>query len=253
VSTNYGSAQIVITQQDLQDPTLYKLNQILNQVLLGPLSQLYAPGQQTTLGATITAPNVLASAQSMPPTNGNTLITLATAQALFGARTTRTALATGTAPSITENVQPVVSGISSVQFVSSNPSGSCTIGSPLQYNNINGTLWGCDNGTWTEISGGTGGSVTISDTTLSANTTITGPNPSAVGQILAVFIRQNATGGFATTWNNPPFRGVGSGASGILGLGVLALTWSLIVWISETDPADSTLKWWLACITTNQS
>ena len=43
------------------------------------------------------------------------------------------------------------------QQVTSDPSGSCTVGTSLQYNNTNGKLWGCDAGVWSEISGGGGG------------------------------------------------------------------------------------------------
>src|ERR1700693_3441627 len=42
-------------------------------------------------------------------------------------------------------------------FVISDPVGSCAVKSPLQYNTLNGKLWGCDNGTWTQIGGGGGG------------------------------------------------------------------------------------------------
>lgn len=42
-------------------------------------------------------------------------------------------------------------------FVISDPAGSCAVKSPLQYNTLNGKLWGCDNGTWTQIGGGGGG------------------------------------------------------------------------------------------------
>ena len=42
--------------------------------------------------------------------------------------------------------------------VTSDPSGSCTVGTNLQYNTVNGKLWGC-NGTWTQIGSG-GGSMT---------------------------------------------------------------------------------------------
>ena len=45
-------------------------------------------------------------------------------------------------------------------FQATSPSGSCTVGPPLFYNYTNGALYGCDNGTWTAISGGGGGSFT---------------------------------------------------------------------------------------------
>jgi len=44
-----------------------------------------------------------------------------------------------------------------IQFVTSDPAGACTIGSPMQYNTSNGAFWGCDGGTWTAVGGGGGG------------------------------------------------------------------------------------------------
>ena len=41
--------------------------------------------------------------------------------------------------------------------VTADPSGACNVGTSMRYNNVNGALWGC-NGTWTQISGGGGGS-----------------------------------------------------------------------------------------------
>lgn len=212
-----GGSQIPqLTPQDLQDPTLFKLNQVLG-LIAGKVSDIYNPGQETSLGATLTVPAVIAGTQSTTPTNGNTLITLALAQKLFGAATTRTALATGSAPGITEIVQPISGG---------GGSSSASTSAPF----------------------------TVVDKTLSANATISTPTPTLVGQGLAYFIRQNGTGGFITTWSSPPFRGATSSAhSGQIGLGTLKNTWSLILFVSETDPADGVLKWWKACLVTNQT
>lgn len=43
--------------------------------------------------------------------------------------------------------------------VSADPSGACSLGALLQYNVLNGKLWGCKNNVYTEVSGGGGGSV----------------------------------------------------------------------------------------------
>lgn len=51
--------------------------------------------------------------------------------------------------------------IPAVRFVSADPSGSCSNSPPLRYNYTNGKLWGCENGTWTQINGGGSGSGTV--------------------------------------------------------------------------------------------
>ena len=71
--------------------------------------------------------------------------------------------------------------------------------------------------------------------------------PSAAGQLLLVWLFQDATGGRKTTWSNPPFRGAPSGLS------VKANTWSLVTFASQNDPADAALKWWFQSLVTNQT
>lgn len=44
----------------------------------------------------------------------------------------------------------------SVWFVSVDPAGGCGSTQYLEYNITNGNLWGCENGTWTVVSGGGG-------------------------------------------------------------------------------------------------
>jgi len=63
-----------------------------------------------------------------------------------------------------------------IQFVTSDPAGACTIGSPMQYNTTNGAFWGCQAGTWTSLNGGgTPGTVTsIATTSPITGGTITG-------------------------------------------------------------------------------
>lgn len=50
-------------------------------------------------------------------------------------------------------------------YVTSDPGGTCANGSPLEYNFINGALWGCQNGSWAAISssGASVASVSSSD------------------------------------------------------------------------------------------
>lgn len=95
-------------------------------------------------------------------------------------------------------------------------------------------------------------SILVFDFTLTANLTVTAANTSdptllIAGSVMSVFLRQDTTGGWTTTWNSPPFRG-GPG-----GLGVLKNTWSLAVFISQVDPADGILKWWRTSLVTNQT
>lgn len=54
----------------------------------------------------------------------------------------------------------------SVQWVTTNPSGTCGDLSPLQFNYANGNLSGCVNATWTVISGGAGSGTVTSVTIL---------------------------------------------------------------------------------------
>ena len=54
--------------------------------------------------------------------------------------------------------------------VATDPSGSCVVGSNLQFNNVLGNLWGC-NGTWGKLNASGGGAVWGSITgTLSSQT-----------------------------------------------------------------------------------
>lgn len=97
-----------------------------------------------------------------------------------------------------------------------------------------------------------GSGAQVFDFALTANLTLTAANTSdptllAAGSLMAVFLRQDSTGGWTTTWNSPPFRG-GPG-----GLGVLKNTWSLVMFINQVDPADSVLKWWRTSLITNQT
>lgn len=63
------------------------------------------------------------------------------------------------------NITPMVyaqPGASSFRIVNADPSGSCQNGSPNLYNYTNNKEWGCNNGTWTQVSGGGGGAGNIS-------------------------------------------------------------------------------------------
>jgi hypothetical protein len=56
----------------------------------------------------------------------------------------------------------VIVGNYSVTYVASAPSGSCSQNAPLQFLTPSGILYACQNGTWTNITGGGGGSGTVS-------------------------------------------------------------------------------------------
>lgn len=52
-----------------------------------------------------------------------------------------------------------------ILITNTDPAGSCPNGSQLRYNYTNNKLWGCENGTWTQITGGGGGGATIPSVT----------------------------------------------------------------------------------------
>ncbi len=63
--------------------------------------------------------------------------------------------------------QPPIPGAvaGGIVFVKVDPAGTCTNpNSPMQYNYVNGREWGCQAGTWTQVSGGGGGGATIAHT-----------------------------------------------------------------------------------------
>lgn len=45
-------------------------------------------------------------------------------------------------------------GNGGIRYVASDPSGNCALAPPLLFNYTNAKLWGCENGTWTLVSGG---------------------------------------------------------------------------------------------------
>lgn len=69
---------------------------------------------------------------------------------------------------------------SRITFVLVDPAGACTPPRNLQYNIVNGNLWGCD-GTWTAIAGGGGGSGTV--TNIATTSPITGGPITTTGTI----------------------------------------------------------------------
>jgi hypothetical protein len=82
-----------------------------------------------------------------------------------------------------------------VIFQNSDPSGTCANPTPLVYDFSNGKLWGCDNGTWTQVGAG-GGSVT----SIATSAPITGGTITTTGTI--------ACGTCATTTNGGALSGV---------------------------------------------
>ncbi len=68
---------------------------------------------------------------------------------------------------VAATAQPPIPGAvaGGIVFVKVDPSGTCTNpNSPMQYNYVNGKEWGCQAGTWTQVSGGGGGGATIAHT-----------------------------------------------------------------------------------------
>ena len=102
----------VITQQDLKDTTLFRLNSIIS-FLWTKVGQVFG-GQSVDLKATINA-DVKSPGQTDIPTDNNSLITLGTALKLFDPKVMRTALVSGAwplgqrqpLPSSTSNLAPL--------------------------------------------------------------------------------------------------------------------------------------------------
>ncbi len=116
-----------------------------------------------------------------------------------------------------------------VAYITSDPSGACTVGVSMQYNSANGRLWGCQASTWALSSGtGSGGSVFSGSTavnpgacgatpsfnlaaissqsptrfecTLGANATVTILNPSK-GAKFSIAFMQDGTGTRTVTYS----------------------------------------------------
>ncbi len=59
-------------------------------------------------------------------------------------------------------------------YVTSDPSGACTVGVSMQYNSANGRLWGCEAGTWALVASGSSGGSVFGGSTATASAGITG-------------------------------------------------------------------------------
>jgi len=93
---NPAAGAPVFSPEDLKDPTLFKVNSNFT-LLWGKIATLYQSGSTANLGATIQAPVIQATGQSTPPPAGsNVLLTRASADALYGPKTQRTALVNAT-------------------------------------------------------------------------------------------------------------------------------------------------------------
>lgn len=102
------------------------------------------------------------------------------------------------------------------------PSGGCTSPEPLQYNNTNGKLWGCDGSVWTQISGSGGGGVLTFNTRAGA-VTLLAADVNAVGGITNNTSGNAATATTATTAGSlagtPSLCTTGQAPTGILANG----------------------------------
>ncbi len=94
MTPNIPSSFQPISQSDLKDPTLFKLNNEL-QLMYNKISALYGGGS-ISLGASITLPGLYITGQAQPPTNLQSALTLASGNALYAPSTTRTSLLFGT-------------------------------------------------------------------------------------------------------------------------------------------------------------
>jgi len=99
-----------LSQKDLQDPTLFRLNNDFR-YLWSKQGLLLTPGGQPAFPVTPSFRRVLVTQQTTPPTDGNELLTRASADALYGPAAQRQALLTGAYPQGgTTQIQPLPSG-----------------------------------------------------------------------------------------------------------------------------------------------
>lgn len=169
-SQNPGFPKVL--QQDLKDPNLWRLNRNFDD-LYGKVVALYGGAGPIKVADVVTAPGFSIPSQTITPTDPSAVLTLGSALRLFSPENIRKALVSGsfqTQPTQTFPSQPLPGGGSG---------GGGSAGS------------------------GTGGTLSV---TLSANTTITTLPPSADGDILTVFVTENATGGYTITWDAAAFQ-----------------------------------------------
>ncbi len=98
--------------------------------------------------------------------------------------------------SIVAYAQPYILG---VQYTNVDPSPTCTIRSILISNYANGKLWQCQSGTYVNISGGGGGSGTVTSVALSTNLgTVTGSPVTVAGTLTNTVSAAQVVGLFST-------------------------------------------------------
>lgn len=88
-------------------------------------------------------------------------------------------------------------GVACVTFVTSDPSGTCTAGTSLQYNSSDGKLWGCSSGTWAAI--------TSSGTSLPhVDDGVTTPGVVTISEPTQINDGTGTGGGGSATFGTPP-------------------------------------------------
>jgi hypothetical protein len=163
-----------LSQADLQDKTLWKLNTQLR-FIYGKIGTFFTPGNQTTYPSTPTFQSLLLSGQTQPPTDPNAVLTRASADALYGPTVQRQALTTGAYPQSNGSIIE----INPVQPI---PTGGAGAGP-------------------TPPTPPTPGQATILKVLLTAPTLITTSAVPSDGSLLAVLVTQDATGHHSIGWN----------------------------------------------------
>src|ERR1041385_140393 len=90
----------------------------------------------------------------------------------------------------------------SINFVTSDPAGACSLTVPLRFNTTNAKLWGCSGLTWTQIGGGGGGATigaAISGGTANYNLIVDGSSNLGQEQYLGAARFPALTGDVTTT------------------------------------------------------
>jgi hypothetical protein len=119
-----------------------------------------------------------------------------------------------------------------VNFQNTDPSGSCANPTPLVYDFSNGKLWGCDNGTWTQIGGGSSGV-----TQITVSSPLTGGTITTTGTIACATCATTTNGG-ALTATSP----VTISAAGVIACGSCSTSSGAAVGLVASGfPGDSTV------------
>lgn len=170
-----------LTLNDLQDPTLFRLNQSIRR-LYGKIGTFFIPNNVQSYPTVPTFQTVKASSQATPPSDPTEFLTRGSADQLYGPTAQRQALLTGSYPGA---------------------NGSQTEQSTIQRLPPSSSSGG----------GGTGAAGILKVIIAASPTNINSPGTPSDGQLLAVFISQDGAGHHTITWD-AMFKGAPVNISG---------------------------------------